>query len=120
MKRSLLERHYSLVSGFFKPKQSCCIPLYEFVKTGRKEKIMPPSIQLLNKAVLLQNPEEHGNFQRVIIGGADGILITIDGQGRIHILHPEGPGDPEVKKAVTAIQQGIQALTRTASQEAAA
>lgn len=81
---------------------------------------MPPSIQLLNKAVLLQNPEEHGNFQRVIIGGADGILITIDGQGRIHILHPEGPGDPEVKKAVTAIQQGIQALTRTASQEAAA
>lgn len=81
---------------------------------------MPTHIQLLNKAVLLQNSEEHGNFQKVIIGGADGILITIDGQGRIRILHPEGPGDPEIKKAVMAIQQSIQTLTRTASQEAAA
>jgi hypothetical protein len=82
---------------------------------------MTPSIQLLNKAVLIRFPqEEHGNFQRVILGGADGILVTVDANGHIHILGPEGPGDPEVRKAVTAIQQSVQVLTRTASQQAAA
>jgi hypothetical protein len=81
---------------------------------------MSPSIQLLNKAVLLHIPEERGIYQKVIIGGADGILVTVDANGHIHILGPEGPGDPEVKKAVNAIQQSIQVLTRTASQEAAA
>ena len=80
---------------------------------------MQTSVQLLNKAVLLQL-EEHGNYQRVILGGADGILVTIDAQGHIHIIHPEGPGDPEVRKAVTTIQQSVQMLTRSATQEAAA
>jgi hypothetical protein len=77
---------------------------------------MSPSIQLLNKAVLLHIPEERGIYQKVIIGGADGILVTVDANGHIHILGPEGPGE----KAVNAIQQSIQVLTRTASQEAAA
>lgn len=79
---------------------------------------MQTSVQLLNKAVVVQL--EEGNYQRVIIGGADGILVTIDGQGHIHIIHPEGPGDPEVRKAVTTIQQSVQVLTRTGTQEAAA
>jgi hypothetical protein len=71
---------------------------------------MIKSLQFLNKAVLL-NIEE-GNEQRVIIGGNDGILITIDGNGHIHVLPPEGPGDPEVRQAVTTIVEGAALLSR--------
>jgi hypothetical protein len=100
--------------------RSSRLTLPETRRNPAMENNMSHSIQLLNKAVMVQIPEEHGNFQRVIIGGADGTLITIDARGHIHIIHPEGPGDPEVKKAVSAIQQNIQVLTRTATQEAAA
>jgi hypothetical protein len=31
---------------------------------------------------------------------ADGKVITIDGQGHIHVAPPEGPGDPEIRQAV--------------------
>jgi len=71
---------------------------------------MRKSVQLLNNAALLSI--ERGNEVRVIIGGNDGILITIDGQGHIHVTPPEGPGDPEVRQAVTSIVQGVTVLSR--------
>jgi hypothetical protein len=49
---------------------------------------------------------------RVIIGGNDGVLVTIDVNGHIHITPPEGPGDPEVRQAVTSVVEGIAALSR--------
>jgi hypothetical protein len=50
------------------------------------------------------------NGVRVIFGGNDGVLVTIDGNGVIHVLPPEGPGDPEVRQAVAAIVQGFKLL----------
>ncbi|HEV2351319.1 MAG TPA: hypothetical protein VG028_15890 [Terriglobia bacterium] len=67
-------------------------------------------VEVLNKAVLLN--VEQGNEQRVIIGGNDGTLITIDANGRIHVTPPEGPGDPEVRQAVASILQGVNVLGR--------
>jgi hypothetical protein len=71
---------------------------------------MHKKVELLNNAVLLN--VEFGNEVTVIIGGNDGILITIDGQGHIHVTPPEGPGDPEVRQAVASIVQGIAVLSR--------
>ena len=72
------------------------------------------SMEIVNKAVLLNLVEEHGNEVRVIFGGNDGILVTIDGQGHIVVRGPEGPGDPEVRKAVNAIVQSAEVLSRIA------
>jgi hypothetical protein len=67
-------------------------------------------VELLSNAVLLN--VESGNEVTVIIGGNDGTLITIDPHGRIHVTPPEGPGDPQVRQAVTSIVQGITVLSR--------
>jgi hypothetical protein len=68
-------------------------------------------LEVINRAaVLLRVPEEHGNSVKVILGGADGPLVYIDASGHIHVLPPQGPGDPELRKAVTGILQGIQAM----------
>ena len=67
-------------------------------------------VELLNNAVLLN--VEVGNEVRVIIGGNDGTLITIDAHGRIHVTPPEGPGDPQVRQAVASIVQGVAVLSR--------
>lgn len=78
---------------------------------------MPTSLEVINRAaVLLRVPEEHGNSVMVILGGADGPLVYIDASGHIHVLPSQGPGDPELRKAVTGILQGIQAMNRIASE----
>ena len=51
----------------------------------------------------LRGPDDHGNVVRVIFGGDDGVLVTIDGAGHIHVFPPQGPGDPEVRQGVTSI-----------------
>lgn len=71
---------------------------------------MRKSVELINNAVLLN--VERGNEVKVIIGGNDGILITIDANGHIHVTPPEGPGDPEVRQAVASIVQGVSVLGR--------
>ena len=76
---------------------------------------MRKSVELLNNAVLLN--AERGNEVRVIIGGNDGILITIDGSGHIHVTPPEGPGDPEMRQAVASIVQGVAVLSRLGAAE---
>jgi hypothetical protein len=74
---------------------------------------MRTSLEVVNKTtVLLHIPEEHGNSVRVILGGADGPLVTIDSHGHIKVLPPQGPGDPELRKAISSILQGIQVIGR--------
>jgi len=74
---------------------------------------MPTSLEVVNKsAVLLHIPEEHGNSVRIILGAADGPLVTIDSAGHIKIVPPQG--DPELRKAVSGILQGVQTLGRIA------
>ena len=79
---------------------------------------MRKSLELLNNAVLLN--VDLGNEVRVIFGGNDGILITIDANGHIHVTPPEGPGDPEVRQAVTSIVQGVAVLSRLGAAEGSA
>ena len=38
---------------------------------------------------------QHGNSVKVILGGNDGVLVTVDANGKIKVTPPEGPGDPE-------------------------
>ena len=74
---------------------------------------MPTSLEVVNNsAVLLHIPVEHGNAVRVILGAADGPLVTIDSAGHIVISPPHG--DPELRKAVSGILQGVQILARMA------
>jgi hypothetical protein len=78
---------------------------------------MRKTVELLNNAVLLNI--ERGNEVRVIIGGNDGVLITIGANG-IHVTPPEGPGDPEVRQAVASILQGVSVLSRLGAAEGSA
>jgi hypothetical protein len=74
---------------------------------------MPISLEVVNRsAVLLHIPEEHGNSVRVILGAADGPLVTVDSNGHIRVVPPQG--DPELRKAVSGILQGVQTLGRIA------
>jgi hypothetical protein len=78
---------------------------------------MCTSLEVINRsAVLLHIPEEHGNVVKVILGGADGPLVTIDPNGRIHVTPSVGPGDPELRKAISGILQGIQTIGRLAGE----
>jgi len=78
---------------------------------------MRTSLEVINRsAVLLHIPEEHGNAVKVILGGADGPLVTIDPNGRIHVTPAVGPGDPELRKAISGILQGIQTIGRLAGE----
>ena len=86
-----------------------------------EEDFMQASLEVINRsAILLHIPEEQSNYVRVILGGADGPLVTIDAAGHIHVTPSVGPGDPEVRKAVTGILQGIQEMSRIANQAKAA
>lgn len=82
---------------------------------------MRTSLEVINRsAVLLHLAEERGNSVKVILGGADGPLVTIDANGHIHVTPPVGPGDPELRKAISGILQGIQELGRLANEAKAA
>jgi len=82
---------------------------------------MCTSLEVINRsAILLHIPGDHGNSVKVILGGADGPLVTIDSSGHIHVLPSVGPGDPEVRKAVSGILQGIQEIARLANEAKAA
>jgi hypothetical protein len=78
---------------------------------------MGTSLEVINRsAILLHIPDDHGNAMKVILGGADGPLVTIDRAGHIHVSPTVGPGDPEVRKAVSGILQGIQEIARLANE----
>jgi hypothetical protein len=81
---------------------------------------MPTSLEVINRsALLLHIPQEHGNAVRVILGGADGPLVTIDANGHVVVHPPQGPGDPELRHAISGILQGIQTIVRLAGQAGA-
>jgi hypothetical protein len=77
------------------------------------------SVELIGGTLLLNLIHTQGNEVQVIIGGADGPLVTINGKGVISVLPSQGPGDPEIRKAVASIAAGLQTLiggvTKTAS-----
>lgn len=78
---------------------------------------MCTSLEVINRsAILLHVPDDHGNAVKVILGGADGPLVSIDPSGHIHVSPSVGPGDPEVRKAVSGILQGIREITRLANE----
>ena len=67
-------------------------------------------LEVIDTGVILRIAREAANGVKVIFGGADGVLIYIDGQGHIHKLPSQGPGDPEIRRAVESIVQSIQRL----------
>jgi hypothetical protein len=46
----------------------------------------------------------------VILGGADGTLITIDANGHIKIVPSHGPGDPELRRAIELIYERLEGV----------
>ena len=81
---------------------------------------MQTSLEVINRSCILLHLPEQGNSVRVILGGTDGPLVTIDAAGHIHVTPSIGPGDPEVRKAITGILQGIQEVARIANEARAA
>jgi hypothetical protein len=82
---------------------------------------MRTSLEIINRsAILLHIPDDHGNAVKVILGGAERPLVTIDPVGHIHVSPWVGSGDPEVRKAVSGILQGIQEMARLANEAKAA
>jgi len=72
-------------------------------------------VEVINDhSLLLHVPQEHGNYARVILGGADGVLITISPSGQIIVHPPEGPGDPELRQAITNVLNGVRTLSNLA------
>jgi hypothetical protein len=68
-----------------------------------------------NGVVLLTLVTEPAAVVTVLAGGSDGVLITIDHNGRILVTPPKGPGDPEVRLAVEAMLQGVNVLSGLAA-----
>jgi hypothetical protein len=58
------------------------------------------SMTYANNFFFLNHVTEPGKVVTLIFGGNDGILITIDPQGVIHVSGPAGPGDPEVRPGI--------------------
>jgi hypothetical protein len=56
--------------------------------------------------MILTVVENDGTPVRVLMGGSDGILVTI-GAGGIVVVPPEGPGDPELLIAFKSIYDGV-------------
>lgn len=50
----------------------------------------------------------------VILGGADGTLITIDANGHIKIVPSHGPGDPELLRALEIIYERLEGVGQLA------
>jgi hypothetical protein len=51
--------------------------------------------EVWDSSVLVNLLGNHGNSIKVILGGNDGVLVTVDANGKIKVTPPEGPGDPE-------------------------
>lgn len=76
---------------------------------------MRTCLEIFNRStVLVHVPEEQGAANRVVLGGADGPLVTIDSRGHVRVVPAGDPSDPEVRKAVSGILQGVQVLVRLA------
>ena len=67
-------------------------------------------MNFINGAVLMTMAEERGSGVRVIMAGADGVLVTIDGNGQMIVRPPDGPGDREIRQAVAAMAQAVKVL----------
>ena len=76
---------------------------------------MRATVDFNGLSMILTVVENEGNPARVLIGGDDGILVTI-GAGGIVVLPPEGPGDPELLMAFKGIYSGIRTAVQAVAQ----
>jgi hypothetical protein len=67
-------------------------------------------VEVWDKAALVNLLGNRGNSVRVILGGNDGTLVTVDANGTITVTPPEGPGDPQTLGAITSICESVQTL----------
>jgi hypothetical protein len=68
---------------------------------------MRASLELLNNSLILSILDGHGNPARVLIGGGEGILVTIDSNGNITVHPSGGPGDPELLTAFKSLNSSL-------------
>jgi hypothetical protein len=68
---------------------------------------MRATADFFNQSLILTISGNQGNPLKVLIGGADGTLITLGSGGEIVVVPPEGPGDPELINACRAIYDGL-------------
>jgi hypothetical protein len=71
---------------------------------------MRATIEALDESVRVSLIDATGSPTHVILGGADGVLITIDSAGRIHVLPPEGPGPTELQTAFASLRASVAAV----------
>jgi hypothetical protein len=68
---------------------------------------MRATVDFFDQSLVLTVFEDQGNTVRVLVGGADGVLVTVSGDGAIGIIPPEGPGDPELLEAFRKFYAGL-------------
>ena len=79
------------------------------------------SIKVSGDTVILSFEKEHERYRHLIAGGADGLLVWIDEEGRIYIRQPEGPLPADrVREVVRQIIGGARTLGELAHDDAAA
>ena len=78
--------------------------------------MMRASLEVWHGTVFAKFLNEHGPQVEIIRGGNDGVLITIDGNGKVTVRPPEGPGDPEASRLLKTIADAVTALGDRAAQ----
>jgi hypothetical protein len=82
---------------------------------------MNVSLKISGAAAILAYEKEHERHQHVIAGGANGVLVSIDQEGHIHVQPPGDPSSTErVREAVRQITDGAQMLGELARDAGAA
>ena len=77
--------------------------------TMAKLSLQSSKIEFVGKAVLAHIPVEHSNGVRIILGGTDGPLVTIDQNGHVVVTPHGGPGPGEFRAAVNALRAVMKA-----------
>jgi hypothetical protein len=71
---------------------------------------MRASMEIHNNSVQVKFLGRYDQVVKVVIGGGDGPLITIDQNGHIHVLPSQGPGDPELRRAFVSLAEILQVI----------
>ena len=71
---------------------------------------MRASMEVYPNSVLVKFLGRYDQVVKVVAGGGDGPLITIDTYGHIHVSPSQGPGDPELRRAFVSLAEILQAI----------
>src|SRR6266852_6329618 len=71
---------------------------------------MRASMEVYPNSVLVKFLGRYDQVVKVVAGGSDGPLITIDTYGHIHVLPSQGPGDPELRRAFVSLAEILQVI----------